>query len=436
MTELLRLAWPVAVSMLSYVVMTLVDTLFVGRLGSDALAGVGLCGALLWTLICFPFGMLQGAKLLVSQSVGAGEGHGVGGYWQAAQIWSLGLAVITVGVGLAVGLVLPALSATPAAALAATEYFHLRLVGLPVILVFCAAREVRQGLGDSRSPMVASVVANALNIGLDYLLVIHLGWGVAGAAQATVVANVLEVSVMLAVMVRDPRCAGVVRPRQLVAIWQLGWPTGLQMAIEMSCFTVMTMMVSRFGALHMAAQQITIQVIHFSFLPALALGEACSVLVGQAVGAGRKGLVRRLARMALVTGGIYSGICGVLFVLCGGLIASAFTGEEDLHGLVVSLLIIAAIFQVFDAANIIARGALRGTGDVRWPAMVGIFMAWISAPPAMWILGYGLELGVLGGWIGLCLELVISSALFWWRLERNGWHRASEVARQIRASAA
>ena len=436
LTELLRLAWPMAVSMLSYVLMTLVDTLFVGRLGSAALAGVGLSGALLWTLICFPFGMLQGAKLLVSQSIGAGQGDRVGGYWQSAQVWSLGLAVVTVAAGLAVGTGLSSLSATPAAAQAATEYFHLRLVGLPVILVFCAAREVRQGLGDSRSPMVASVVANAINIGLDYLLVIHLGWGVAGAAIATVLANVVEVSVMLAVMVGDSRCAGALRPRQLAAIWRLGWPTGLQMVVEMSCFTVMSVMISRFSAVHMAAQQITIQVIHFSFLPALALGEACSVLVGQAVGAGQRQMVRRLARVALTAGGIYSGLCGVAFVAGGGLIASGFTGEEDLHALVVSLLVIAAIFQVFDAANIIARCALRGTGDVRWPAMVGILLAWISAPPAMWILGYGMNLGVLGGWIGLCLELVVSSALFWWRLERDGWHRASMKAEEIRANAA
>jgi len=210
----------------------------------------------------------------------------------------------------------------------------------------------------------------------------------------------------------------------------------LQMVTEMSCFTVMTVMISRFSAVHMAAQQITIQVIHFSFLPALALGEACSVLVGQAVGAGRKDLVRRLARVALTAGGVYSAVCGVVFVLGGGIIASGFTREEDLRALVVSLLLIAAIFQVFDAANIIARCALRGTGDVRWPAMVGILLAWISAPPAMWILGYGMNLGVLGGWIGLCLELVVSSALFWWRLERDGWHRASIKAQEIRTSAA
>ena len=432
----MRLAWPIAVSMLSYVVMTLVDTLFVGRLGSAALAGVGLSGALLWTLICFPFGMLQGAKVLVSQSVGAGEAPRVGGYWAAALAWSLCLAVVTVAAGLAMGLAFPWLSATPEAAHAAGEYFHLRLVGLPVILVFCAAREVRQGLGDSRSPMVASVVANALNIALDYLLVIHLQWGVAGAALATVVSNVLEVGVMLVVMTRGGHGGGIVRWPQVAAIWRLGWPSGMQMVMEMSCFTVMTVMISRFSAVHMAAQQITIQVIHFSFLPALALGEACSVLVGQAVGAGRRGLVRRLARAALLAGGIYSGICGVVFVLGGKIIASGFTAEGDLHGLVVSLLVIAAIFQVFDAANIIARGALKGTGDVRWPAMVGILLAWISTPPAMWILGYGMKLGALGGWIGLCLEIMLSAALFWWRLEREGWQEASVKAQKIRASTA
>ena len=434
LSELLRLAWPMAVSMLSYVVMTLVDTLFVSRMGAAPLAGVGLGGTALWVLICFPFGVLQGAKVLVSQARGAGQHDQVGAYWQGALVWALGLGLATPLLGLGLGQLLPLVTASDLAAVAASDYFHVRLAGVPVVLLFCAAREVRQGLGDTRSPMKASVVANLLNVVLDYLLMVQLEWGVAGAALASVLANVVQAVMLLRVQLRAQPGAQLPGWSHLKALWRMGWPTGSQMLIEMGCYATLTVMVSRYSALHMAAHQVTIQVIHFSFLPALALGEACSVMVGQAVGAGRQDLVRSLARLTLAVGAVYTGLCAVLFAVAGGLIARAFTSEAQLGSLIVTLLAVAAVFQVFDAANIIGRFALRGTGDVRFAALVGVLGSWACTPPAMWLLGYQLGMGVVGGWVGLCVELLVVAALFWWRLERGGWRRASDQA-QAQAAA-
>jgi MATE family multidrug resistance protein len=90
---------------------------------------------------------------------------------------------------------------------------------------------------------------------------------------------------------------------------------------------------------------------------------------------------------------------------------------------------VAAVFQVFDGANVVARGALRGTGDVTWPAWVGILTAWALTPPLTWFLGWHLGLGALGGWIGLCLEIILGAALMWWRLERGGWRHAAAKSR-------
>jgi MATE family multidrug resistance protein len=211
-------------------------------------------------------------------------------------------------------------------------------------------------------------------------------------------------------------------------------PTGLQFLIEMGSFTLLTVMVSRYSEAHMAAHQITLQVIHFSFLPAVALGEACSVLVGQAVGAMREQLVRRVARLAMWTAGIYAGGWTLVFALAGRAISAGFTDDPELTRLTVQLLAIAAVFQVFDAANIIGRSALRGTGDVRFPAVVGVCLAWLLTPPSMWLLGYQLGLGAIGGWIGLCGELILGAAIFWWRLERENWRAAMTRARALRAS--
>jgi len=211
----------------------------------------------------------------------------------------------------------------------------------------------------------------------------------------------------------------------------MGWPTGVQFFIEMGSFLLLSVMISRFGELDMAAHQITIQVIHFGFMPAVALGEACAVMAGQAVGAGRLELVRQSARLALWAGGVYTGVCGLLFAFGGEALAGLFTQDPALVSKARALLLVAALFQVLDAASIIGRGALRGTGDVRFTAVVGTVIAWVVLPPSMWLLGYQLGMGALGGWIGLFVEISMGAAIFWWRLERGGWRQAAERARAI-----
>src|SRR5688500_20141923 len=90
---------------------------------------------------------------------------------------------------------------------------------------------------------------------------------------------------------------------------------------------------------------------------------------------------------------------------------------------------VAADFQVLDCANVVARVTHRCTGDVVWPAWVGILTAWVLTPPLTWLLGWHFGLGALGGWIGLCGEIILGAAVLWWRLERGGWRRAAAASR-------
>lgn len=429
--SLLTLAWPIAVSMLSLSVMTLMDTLFVGWLGPASLAGVGLGGTVVFLSLCFPFGLLAGAKVLVSQAVGAKRLGDVPHLLAAAVLWALLLGGVVVLVGNLGVAWLPRLSSTEEAGAAARSYTSLRLWVSPVMLLGVAIREVRYGLGDARSPMFAALVANGLNVGLDYALIFGMGWGVAGAAWATILAQTAEAIILVAVQLRDGVHRRWPTRRHVGDVWRVGVPGGLQWLLEMGAFAMLAVMISMLSEVEMAAHQITLQVIHFSFLPAVAIAEAGSVLCGHAVGAGRRDLVRRVARRAFAVAGGYMALFSVLLVVGGAWIAGAFTSDPVLRAAVVRLFMIAAVFQVFDAANMAARGALRGTGDVRFPALLGVLLSWGLTPPLMWMLGYQMELGAAGGWIGLCLEIVIGAGIFWWRIERGGWIAASEKVRQL-----
>src|SRR5690606_37988871 len=204
-----------------------------------------------------------------------------------------------------------------------------------------------------------------LNIVLDCLFIFPLGMGVDGAAWASVAAAGAECAALALVQRRSGFGFAALRVRDIVEVARMGWPLGLQMLVEVGSFALLTVLVASTSELDGAAHQIAIQVVHLSFLPAFATGEAASILVGQAVGADRDDLVRRVARQTLVLVAIYTSSCALVMALVPDLIAGAFTEDPALIATTRRLLYVAALFQIFDGMHIVGRCVLRGTGDVR-----------------------------------------------------------------------
>lgn len=428
--ELAKLAWPIAVSMLSFSAMTLSDTLFVSQLGAAQVAGVGLGGVAAFTLICFGFGGLRSVKVLISQAVGAARRDRIPRLVAAGIFSAVALGLVAVVLGRFLGPLLTNMAATTLQGHTAAEYFWVRNLGAPLVLSSVVLREVRYGVGDSHSPMRISLLANGANIGLDYLFIFPLGLGAAGAAWASVAAAGLECLALIHVQRSDGFGFRSVRSRDVLDVVRLGWPLGLQMLVEVGSFALLTVLIAGMGETDGAAHQIAMQIVHFSFLPAFATGEAASILVGQAVGANEDGLVKRVGRQTLLLVSLYTGGCALVIALFPDWLISAFTDDPELIRVTRSLLYVAAVFQVFDGMHIVGRCVLRGTGDVRRPALVTGAIAWLATPPLTYLLGKQLGWGALGGWTGLCVEIIAGALFLWWRLERGGWKRAAERSRQ------
>ena len=427
--ELVRLAWPITVSTLSFSAMQLTATTFVAQIGKDELAGVGLAGVVAFALMCFGIGLLRGAKTLVSQAIGAGRRDQVDAYLGAAVGLALALGVLATVAAFALAPVVTLVCKSPRAGEFAAQYLAWRCVAAPVILVQAALREARYGEGDTRSPMRASLAGNAVNIVLDAVFVLGFGWGVRSVAIGAVVGNVVELAVLAWPMRR--RLVGLRwRPDAARAVWAQGVPNGLQFIMEVGAFLILTAIVARMSSADAAAHQIVLQLVNVSFLPAHALAEAAAVLVGQAVGAGRDLLVSRVAARALALGAAYATACLVVLAVFGGTLAGALSGgDAELAAVATTLVHVGLAFLVADAANVIARGVLRGASDVRYAATVGILTSWLTTPPLAWLLGVEAGLGAAGGWIGLAGEIIVGAALFWLRVVRGGWRPAAAASR-------
>jgi len=427
--ELVRLAWPITISTLSYSAMTLAGTMLVAQVGADELAGVGLAGVVAFTSICFAMGMLRGVKTVVAQALGAERRERVDDYLGAGVGFALVLGVLAIAAGWLVAPLVSHLCASPRAGDFAATYLRVRVLSAPVLLVYCALRETRYGEGDARTPMRAAVVGNVLNIGLAAFLVLVLDMSVLGAALATLVGEVAQLLVLAWPM--WPRLRKLRwRADAARVVWRQGAPTGLQFIMEVGSFLLLTAMVAQMSSADGAAHQLVLQIVNVSFLPAHAIAEAASVLVGQAVGAGRYDLVRKVAGRALGLGLAYATACMVVLIPLGGTVATAMAGgDAALASTATTLVHISLVFLLADAANVIARGVLRGAGDVRFPALIGVLTAWALTPPLTWLLGVRGGLGVAGGWIGLAAEIILGATIFWVRVNRGSWRSAAEASR-------
>ena len=410
--------------------MGLVDTALVGGLGPNALGGVGVATVLTWLNYAIVFGVMRGVKVCAAHALGEGHPqHGLAYARAGAALAMLAGAAVFV-LGRDITWALRALDIHPAMVPYAREFMAARTTLAPLTCLLSAMVQWRQGVGDSQSPMRVTLSGNVINAALAWVLIYgHFGMprlGVAGAGYATAFAegvNALRLGALwvAAWRARTPDPTAPTFAAALRRVCAVGVPTGAQFGLETLAFTVFTAILGSLGAREVAAHQVALAVIRTSFLPGVAVSEAASVLVGRALGRGDADEADRMTRAALGVAIGFMATCGVVFAFGGGVIARIFTHDPALIETVRRLLVVAAVFQVLDGANIVLRGALRGAKDVRFAAMVGIGTMWTCIPCAAWLFGRELGMGVVGGWLGFVGETTLGAALLWWRWTRGAW---------------
>ncbi len=430
--DVLALAWPIIVSNLSTTALAVVNAIWVGQLGTAELGSIGLATTTMYLITAFPLGLLAAIRTQVATAVGAGDEAEARGFgWQG--VWlALGLGALCMTLAPLTPALFPWLGASAEVVGPASSYAAVRLLTAPIALLVTALTSVGQGRGDTRTPMIASVLANVVNFVVDPVLVFGLGplpaLGVAGAALGTALGLLSALVVLLRA---SPAWLGpLVRPegRLLRANWRLGAPQAVQYVLDVASFVVFGSLLAGAGDAQLAAHVVVVRIVMASFLPAHAIGEAVSVLVGQSLGGGRGARANAAARLGAIQVTSWMALTGVVLVTAPGLLVGVFGAEPEVVALVKPVLRLYAVIQVLDGLAVVGFGALAGAGDTGFAMRASIAAAWGVKLPIAAALVLWAGLGVLGAWSGLAAEVVVLVIAAAWRFRGGLAARAVPVA--------
>jgi len=445
-SAVIALAAPLFLNSSVQAVLNLTDTWFLGRISTNATAGVG---AVYWFVIVFVLifgGVAMAVQTLVAQSYGAGDRPAAaqatwGGLWAALLMSPLFLAVALVGRPL-----LSVFHLTPEIEALALEFWFPRMLGAVGGVALWAVTGFFNGIGRTGVTLVIMLCVAIVNALLNQVFIFDFGWGVAGAAWATGAAQLVGVGVALAVFLsRRVRlefdCHRRWRPERK-ALWRivaLGLPMGLFPAADLIGLAMFQLMQVGLGAIPGAATQIVMMMTSIAYMPAVGIAIAGTTLVGQSIGAGDRNWAGKVGSASIRLNVAYMGLVSIVLALAGPWLLPQFVSPSDPNAEAVialgrTLLWIGAAYQIFDGVNLGSAFCLRGAGDVRVPTLLVVIVSWFGfiplahmlsfAPGAGWVhflpqFGFG----TVGGWSALLLYTLALGTTMLLRWRSGAWRR-------------
>ncbi len=451
MAQVLKMAWPASLTMLNAQVIKFVDGWMVAGVGTDSFSAQYMGGMASFIPEAFMIGLLTVVNTYVSQNFGAGQFRKTSRYVWGGILLSLIAAAVMAPLAIFAPLIFKILKHTPE--IQALEVMYFRFMILSVCFT-TSSRVLEQfffGIHRPKIVLFSSVLANGLNVLGNYILIFgKFGFpamGLKGAAIATIIAWIAQFLLLLSIFLSarmhqkfGTRFIRNFRLSYCVQIFKLGWPAGTQLCSDIACWTLFAggLVGAYFGPMHLMASVTAIRYMGLSFMPAVGIGIATTALVGRYIGQGKPDIARKRAHTGLLIAMIYMGLCGVAFFIFRQPMVEFFTNVAPNAGanapdpaevaeivrIGSKILIMAAVFQLFDAVGIIYIGALRGAGDTLWPMVITILMSWIV------ILGGGFgavyflpQLESLGPWLAGSIYVVLLAFAMTWRFESGAWRK-------------
>ena len=425
--EILRLAVPAFLALVAEPLFLLADSAIVGHLGTSALAGLGVASAVLLTAVNIFVFLAYGTTAVVARRLGAGDERGavsagIDGIWLALLLGTAG-AILTAILARPLA---ELFGASPEVITEAVTYLRWSTLGIPSMLVVLAATGVLRGLQDTRTPLVASVVGFTGNALLSLLLVHGVGWGIAGAAIGTVIAQTGMALALVLVVVRGAgrlgssltfHGAGVLRAARG------GIPLLVRTIALRAALLLTTWLAAGLGDEQLAAHQVAMTVWSTLAFALDALAIAAQALTGKTLGAGDVEGTRE-ATSLMVRWSIWFGVILTLLILAlHRVIPLGFSQDDDVRAALAAALIVVAIGQPVAGIAFILDGVLIGAGDTRWLAwaQTAATLAYVPMVLAVWASPATGTTGLVWLWVAFTGFMIVRSVLMWRRAAGESW---------------
>ena len=428
----IQLAWPVMIGSLGHVMVGVADSVMVGQyLGALPLAAVSLANSVFHIPLVFAIGVAFGLTPLVANADGEGNVKKAAGLWRNSLYINIVFSVLIITLLMVMKPILGHIRQTPEVVELAGPYFLIISMSMFPMMLFLNMKQFAEGLSDTITATRISLIANAANVLLNYVL-INGAWGfpkmgLNGAAWASFIARVLMYFGLLVYLKWNPKFKPYWLARKqtkfnwtsIRRILNIGVPSGLQYIFEVGAFAISAIMVGVIGALPQAAHQVSISLASISYMAASGLGAAASIRIGNQLGQ-KDYKTLHLAGVTLFRMvAVFMAIMGIAFLVGRNFFPALFNDNATVISIASQLLIIVTFFQLSDGVQVVAQGALRGLSDTRTPTVLTFISYWVVSLPLAYFLGFHTQLGVIGIWIGLAAGLTMNAILLFRRFMKK-----------------
>ncbi len=442
----LTLAGPLIANSAIQATLNLTDTWFIGRISTNALAGMG---AIHWLTIVF-IGLLGGVGMAVQTLVA--QAYGGRRFARASQAtWTaLWAALFTAPLFVLVGLmgehILAPFALQPEVNQLALQFWQPRMLGAALGVALWAILGFFNGIGRARITLFINLFTLGINAGLAQLFIFRFHWGVAGAAWATNCATLVGVLLALSVFTRAQdlqiyraHLTWRLHWRRLKSQFQLGLPMGVMLAADLFGFSLFQLMQVKLGPVDGAASQVVMMLTSIGYMPAIGIALAGTTLVGQSIGAGDKAWARKLGNFVILMATVYMGGVGLLLGLTSQWLLPLFINSQDAHSIEVihtgvTIMWLAAAYQLFDGMTLGSSFCLRGAGDATVPAALVLGMSWLFFVPLAHSLAFSdgdgwvnflpqFGFGAAGGWSAAVIYVCLMGLIMLMRWRSKAWER-------------
>lgn len=427
------LAFPAMIENILQVLIGVVDTYFIGKIGTEAIAGVGVTNLIMNIYIAFFLALGVGTTAIVSRNIG---GNNIGNANNAVR-QSI---VMALGIGTVFGIINFIFSKSILILLGAEErviqyalpyFFSVAVPSVFLCLMMILSSSLR-GAGDTKTPMKIAIVANIINIVLDYILIFGIfdftGLGILGAGIATTISRIVGVMLLLRKINSDKTKIHInilekwhIDKDVLKSITKIGLPAAFEKLIMRFGQLVYGGMIIKIGTEAYAAHNIAGTIETFSYLPGMGFGVAAATLVGQNLGANKNDEAQKIGLMSYFLATGFMVVVGAIFYIFAPLLAGLFSEDLEVIDLVVKVLRIIALVQPFLCITLVITSALQGAGDTKFPMYSTFIGIWGIRVLGVYLLGIKLNWGLVGVWLAISIDITIRGIILMTRFMKGRW---------------